>query len=301
MWLKTKKVLGAGWKNFISNKAISLGNVFVLVLTIYVFGATLFVKDLAVFLEDYLQKKVEISIWFKEQATENEALNLKKELSEKFPFVSIDYFSKEMVLKKFKEKFKESTVLMEALKEFDNPFTSYLKIKAKDPKDFEQISSFLENSEWKDIIERVDFSSRKEFIEKIFKFAEFLKKSLISLSVFMVLVSVIVTFNSIRLSILKSAEEIKIQKLVGASDAFVRGPFLVQGFLWATLASLLAAIFLSCSVYFLSQKTIVFSEEFNLWALFEPKMITIFLWQFFFAFILTLASSYVSTSKYVKI
>lgn len=301
MLKKLKKVIKGGWEIFWSDKLISLGNVFLLTLTIFVFGATFFVTELAHSIENYFQKKTGISVYFKENVTEEEILNLKKELSQKFSGATIDYISKEMSLEEFKKRHKDSPILMEALKEFDNPFSAYLNINVADPKVYEEISKFLETSSWNSIIERIDFLKRKEFIEKIFNFSRFTKKFLIYLSIFLVLISVIITFLSIRLSILKMGEEIKIQKLVGASNFIVRGPFLFQGILFAILATLFSFSILYSLIYFLSQKVVVFSPQFNLFSMFLKKATTIFVAQFLFSIFLTVVASYISTSRYLKV
>lgn len=298
---KLKKVLKGGWEIFWSDKLILLGNVFVLTLTIFVFGATFFLKDFGKSIENYLQEKTGISVYFKDNVTEEEILNLKKELSQKFSVNTINYISKEMSLQEFKKRHKDNPTLMDALKEFENPFSAYLNINVTEPKTYEEISKFLQESSWSGIIEKIDFLKRKEFIDKIFSFSRFTKNFLIYLSIFLVIVSVIITFLSIRLSILRMGEEIRIQKLVGAGNFIVRGPFLFQGILYGILATLLAFLVLYLLIYFLSQKIVTFSPQFNLFSIFSQKAGVIFLSQFLFSIFLTITSSFISTSRYLRV
>lgn len=296
-----KRIIKSGWRNFFRDGEISIGTIFILVLVIFLVSSIFLLKDVSQFLINSLQEKVDISIYFKEDALEEDILKLKKELSKIEEIKEVEYISKEKALQEFINKHKDNPNLMESLMEIgENPFLASLNIKAKEIFQYNTISNLLEGLEFKNIIEKVDYYQRKPIIERIFSLSSFLNKTLLILSVILIIVAILVTFNTIRLAILNSSEEIKIQRLVGASNFFIRGPFIVQGIISGTIAAFISLLVFAFLCWILTPKIEVFFGGLNIFNLFLKNFGNLFLIQFLTGILLTTISSSIAIRKYLK-
>ena len=133
-------------------------------------------------------------------------------------------------LARFKEKFKNNQDIMESLRVLDqNPLEASLHIKAKSADQFPAIVSFLEGMKYKDLISKVDYYENKETIKQLTAVVSAIRKVGFTLSLALALIAILISFNTIRVTIYTLRDEIGVMKLVGASNWFVRGPFIAEG------------------------------------------------------------------------
>jgi cell division transport system permease protein len=269
MFTLIKRILRSGWQNFSREGEMVFATVFILFLAITVVTSLFIFKDASQLLISGLQEKVDISIYFKDDVVEREILDIQEELSQ-FPEVKeVQYVSREQALESFIERHQEEPVLMESIEEVGgNPFLASLNIKAWQASQYGKISDLLENPNFSGFIEKVDYYQRREVIEKIFSLTSIVSKALIVFSLILIIVAVLVSFNTIRLSIVNRQEEIKIQRLVGASNRFIRGPFLVQGAISGIVATLICLLLFTFTFWIFSPRIEVFFPGFNLFNLF---------------------------------
>jgi len=302
MLINFKRILKLGWRSFLRDGGIAAATIFILVMTIFLISNIFLFKDVNQFLVTSLEEKVDVSVYFKENAGEEEILNLKEELS-KIPEVKkITYVSRENTLEEFIERHKDDPVLIESLGELGkNPFLASLNIQAKEASQYGIISDFFEKPELKELIEKIDYYQRKPVIERIFSLTSLLDKVSLSLSIILVIVAIFVTFNTIRLAILNSSEEIGTQRLVGASNWFIRGPFLVQGAISGIFAALISLAMLGLVCWYLSPKIEFFFAGLNLFNLFLKNFWILLLIQFLTGILLSVISGAIAIRKYLRI
>jgi len=302
MLINFKRILKLGWRSFLRDGGIAAATIFILVLTIFLISNIFLFKDVNQFLVTSFEEKVDVSVYFKENAGEEEILNLKEELS-KIPEVKkITYVSRENALEEFIERHKDDPVLIESLGELGkNPFLASLNIQAKEASQYGIISDFFEKPELKELIEKIDYYQRKPVIERIFSLTSLLDKVSLSLSIILVIVAIFVTFNTIRLAILNSSEEIGTQRLVGASNWFIRGPFLVQGAISGIFAALISLAMLGLVCWYLSPKIEFFFAGLNLFNLFLKNFWILLLIQFLTGILLSVISGAIAIRKYLRI
>jgi cell division transport system permease protein len=299
MILQLKRTIKYGLKTITRDGEIFLTSVSILFIAISLVSSLFIFRKTSQFLISLLKEKADVSVYFKEETPEEEILKIKEEIS-KNPEFKVDFISKEEALKEFERRHKENPILMEALKEIgENPFLASLSIKAKKPGKYEELLSFLKEKE--DLIEKIDYSQRKPLIEKIFFLSINLEKGGILISLILILVSVFVVFNTTRLSINNFKEEISIQRLVGASNWFIRGPFLVQGIFAGVLSALLSFLIVFLSCYFLSPKLSLLFEDLNLFKIFSSNLRNLILIQFFAGILLGTIPTLIAIRKFLKI
>ncbi len=281
---------------------MSVATCFIMVITILLGSSLFLLKDINQFLTSSIQEKADISVYFKEDAAEEEIFNLEEELS-KIPEVKdIKYISKEKALEEFTKKHKDESSLMESLAEVGgNPFLAALNIKAFEASQYQAVVNFLENPDFENLIEKVDYYQRKPIIEKIFALTVGMKNTGLVISIILAIVAVLVTFNTIRLAILNQGEEIRIQRLVGASNWFIRAPFLVQGAIAGFFATLISLLIFSLICLFLSPKIEILFSDLNIWNFFTKNFSTIILLQLATGILLGMISSTIAIRKYLKV
>lgn len=302
MFSSIKRIIKSGWINFRRQTGASLATCFIMVLTISLITSLFIFQKTSQFLISSLEEKIDISVYFKEYSEEEDILRVKDKLSGIPEVKEIKYISKEEALEKFTQRHKEDKILIESLREIGlNPFVASLSIKAFNASQYGQISQILENSNFQDIIDKVDYYERKTVIERIFSITSNLNRAGIFFSLILGLIAILVTFNTIRLTIYNSREEIKIMRLVGASNWFIRGPFLVQGALAGIFAVLITLLILAPSFYFLSPKIEILFPGLNIYSYFSNNFLIILSIQFIFGIGMGIIPSLVAIRKYLEV
>jgi len=121
------------------------------------------------------------------------------------------------------------------------------------------------------------------------------------LSIILILIAVLVTFNAIRLAIYSSREEIKIMKLVGANNWFIRGPFIVEGILYGIISSFFATLAILYPLFwFVSPKLSGFLPIENFFSYFQNNLWAFLILLLGIGVILGGISSLVAVRKYFK-
>ncbi len=302
MLVTLKRVFKSGWLNFFRDGGVAVATIFILVMAIFLTSTIFLFKDVSRFLISAIEEKVDVSVYFKNNSSEEDILDIKEEVS-KIPEVkNIEYVSKEEALEDFEKKHEENPTLMEALKEIgENPFLASLNIKAWNPDQYSKIADFLSDPSFGNLIEKIDYNQRKPVIERIFSLSSLTQKTVFFLSVVLVITASLVTFNTIRLAILNSSEEIKIQRLVGASNWFIRGPFIIEGVISGIFATLISSLIFSLICWFLSPKIEVFFPGLNLFTFFLRNLKFLIPIQFLTGIGLGVISSMIAIRKYLKV
>ena len=229
-------------------------------------------------------------------------MEAKESIAELPEVKEITYISREKALEKFTETHKDNPVLMESLAEVGtNPFLASLGIRAAQANQYEAVVNYLENSNLNYLFEKIDYYQRKPVIDRIYGLSSSFNRIGLILSLILIMAAVLVAFNTVRLSIYNSREEIKIQKLVGASNWFVRGPFLVQGAIcgfFAALVSLL--IFTLLTLGFNSQAAVLF-PDLKLFSFFMSNFWLVFFIQLLTGILLGIVSGLVAVRRYLRV
>lgn len=302
MLITLKRILKTGWKNLWKDGWPTAATVLILLIPIALIGSLLILREANKSLISTLQAKADISVYLKENIEEKDIADFKNELFKLPEVKEIKYISKEEALQNFLEKHKDNPTLIESIAEVGgNPFFPSIQIKALEASQYEAISGFLENSGFKENIEKVDYYQRKTLIDKIFSITSTITKIGISLFIVMVVISILISFNTIRLSILHQKEEIKIQRLVGASNWFIRGPFLVQGTISGIFATLICMGLFALIFWYFGPKIETFLPDLNLLKYFTSNLWILIPIQLVTGISLGIISSMIAIRKYLRV
>lgn len=265
MFTYFKRIIRTGFVNFWRNGFLSFSAIIVLTLSLTAFGFLIFGSAFGGTLIEEVKNKVDINVYFTLSADEPSILELKKTI-EKLPEVrEVEYISREQALASFKEKWKDNTLILQGLTEVgENPFPAVLNIKAKEPSQYAGIANFLDskNSLSKDgasIIDKINYNQNRLVIDRLGRIIPAAQKTGTGIALVLVIVAVIVTFNTVRLVIYASKDEISVMKLVGASNAYVRGPFVTSAIMYGIVSAILTLIILAVFAYYTDAAIIKFA------------------------------------------
>ena len=255
MNISLKRIIKSGWVDFRRNSGLSLATVFIMVLAISLVTSLFLLQKTTNYLVASLSEKVDMAVYFNEDPSTDEIDIIQKELSQLPEVKSLQYISKEEALQKFIARHRGEPVIMESLQEVGgNPLLASLNIKATEATQYAAISSFLDSASFKNLISKVDYSEKKPAIDKMFSLTSTIRNTGIGSSIILAVVAVLIAFNTVRIAIFNSRDEIETMRLVGASNWFIRGPFLVQGIIGGLLAVLITFIVFGVALWFLSPK-----------------------------------------------
>jgi len=298
------RIVKFAFNDFSRNKGISIAAIFVLAVAIMLVTGLCFFQGIAGYLTSQIQNKIDIAAYFKEEAQEEDILTIKEEILSMSPNVkNIEYVSKEQALADFNEKHKDNPVLARALEEVgDNPFLPSLNITTNgDPLQYEQVANVLQTSDFSELIEKVDFSQKKDTIEKVFSITKTINIFGVLAGAVLIIIAMLVVFNTVKLAIENSKEEISTMKIVGASDWFVRGPFIIQGVIYGVIAFLISILLSGLFAFVLSPKLSVVLPGFYLLHYFLTNLWFFVLIQLGFGVAVGVASSFIVVKKYLEV
>jgi cell division transport system permease protein len=267
---KLKRVIKGGFFNFWRSGYVSVASVLVMIITLSVIGSVIFVGAVLGITMQELRNKVDINVYFVTAAPEADILSLQKKI-EALPEVnSVEYVNRDQALQNFRLKHENDQVTIQALDELgDNPLGAVLNIKAKEPSQYEGIANFLNeenilSSDGTKIIDKINYFENRTAIDKLSRIINSVERLGLALSLALVIVSIVITLNTIRLAIFISREEISVMQLVGASRNYIRGPFVVTGIIVGLISGLITMIIFLPISYWLGGLTQNFFIGFNI-------------------------------------
>jgi cell division transport system permease protein len=260
--IHAKRIIRSGYRNFMRSGFTSLASILMMVITLFVITSLIFVKaTLTSSLED-IKNKVDVTIYFVPGADETAIKDIQSALTKLPEVKDVSYTTSEEAITTFKEKHANDYLTLQALDELNsNPLGASLNVKAKDPSQYESISKYFDSDNALSkgaltIIDKIDYHQNKIVIDRLTAIIAGAEKLGFVVSLILILISIIITFSTIRLIIYMSREEIGVMKLVGAGTKYIQGPFIVSGVLVGVTASLITIIiFFPISIWLGNQVT----------------------------------------------
>lgn len=246
--ISLKRIIKGGFLNFKRSGLVSWAAVLVVTITLSVITLIILLQAVLHFSLNEIKDKVDVTIYFTVSASEDRIMSLKSSL-EKLPEVAVvSYTSREDALRIFRERHVSDYPTIQALDEIgDNPLGAYLNVKAKEVSQYENIANFLKSDDIlvlgsSSIIDKVNYHQNKLIIDRLNTIISGAQKLGFLITLLLVIISIIITFNTIRLTIFISKEEIGVMRLVGASKMHVRGPFMIEGAIYGIVATLVTLV-----------------------------------------------------------
>lgn len=288
-WMVIKRMLVSGGKNFARGGAVSVATVLIMTVTLAIIGSLIFLSALLSYTLTAIKDKVDISVYFVTTASEEDILAVKDRL-EKLPQVErVSYTSAADALVAFRARHSNDQLTLQALDQLGgNPLDASLEVRAKDPSEYESIVSFLEASPalsagGASIVDRINYAQNKEVIDRLSTALSATQEVGFAVVILFAIASILIAFATIRLAIYTAKDEIAVMRLVGASNTYIQGPFVVAGIITGVIAAVLVLLLLWPATWYVGMKTTEWFGGFNVASYYRSH--------FFFVFFIIVGSS----------
>lgn len=254
--LKLKRTFQEGWTNFIRNGWLSFATVSILAVSLYIVSITLILGITANLVLKNIQDKINVSVYFNPDVTEQQILDIKGSLAGYQEIKSVDYVSKETALAQFKDMGKDNPSIAKAIDEVgENPLLSALVIKASAPDQYDLIVKAVNNSDFKDQISSINYQQNKSAIERLSTIIKLVEQIGLTMGVVFVFIGILITFNAIRLTMYAQKQEFEVKRLVGSSNTYIQMPFFFEGVFYGLGAALIVMILLAITSKYIAPLT----------------------------------------------
>ena len=296
------RILKYGFQSFWRNGWLSTATVLVMVLALITFQGLLLFDVVTKSAVTSIRDKIDIAVYFRRTTAEDDMLKMKKAVEQLPTIKAVEYISSADALADFKERHKNEPTISQALTELAaNPLLASLNVKAKDPNDYPAIAQYLENDGFSPIVDKVTYSQNKNAIDRLNKLIDTLNRMGLAVTIFIAFAASLVAFNTIRLAIYSNREEIGIMRLVGASNTFIKGPYIVDGVLYGFFGSLVTLLLTAPLLNIATPVVARLIPEMDLQAYFYANLPTLFGYLLIFGAALGILSSWVAIRRYLRV
>ncbi|MFQ5451939.1 MAG: cell division protein FtsX [Candidatus Paceibacterota bacterium] len=211
-----------------------------LFMTLFVFNLTSFFSGIL----SYVETRPQVIAYFDVNAKEKDILKLKSTLEKSQKISSVTYISQQDALKIYKELNKDNPLLLEMVSA--NILPASVEVYAQKPEYLSEIAKFLQKES---IVDEVNF--QKTIVDRLLTLTTILRRLSLGLSSFLIFISIVVMMTTTAFKIALKKEEIDLLQLLGASQWYIRKPFLIEGALFGFVSATLAfALFYGVYLYF---------------------------------------------------
>lgn len=306
LWLNLKRVSRYGVAGFVRNGFVSLAAVVIMTITLFVAAALMIVGAALGTTLGQLEQKVDVSVYFTPDATEAQIQDVQTSLQALPEVASVTYVSKDQALAEFRQRHANDQLTMQALDELgDNPLGASLEIRAKQTSQYESIAQYLSAQQETAtgsgaVIDKVNFYQNKTAIDRLTNIIQTSHRLGFAIAIILALASILISFNTIRLAIYTSRDEIGVMNLVGAGRWYVRGPFMIAGVLYGVIAGVIVLLLLYPITLWLGPGSERFFGTFNVFTYFTENFPLMFLVVMLSGICLGALSSYLAVHRYLR-
>lgn len=223
-----------GFLQIFRNRGMSLASIFSILAMLLILGMFFVITmNINLFTEVVKQDYDQIEVFLLDDTDKAEAEQLMAQIRTHEGVTDVAYRSKSEALKILKERWGESGYLLDSLGK--NPLPASILISVESLDNAGPVAAYAGTL---DGIEDVQYY--QETVEKLTKITNFLQIGALIIMAFLIVVSVVVVSNTVKLTVFARAKEIRIMKYVGATNWFIRGPFLAEGIIIGMLAALIS-------------------------------------------------------------
>lgn len=255
---------------------------------------------------DDLTSHIDVVEYLKDSVTPAQRQKQISQLKQLPNVASVQYTSKEQALKAYEADNSNNPTLLAAISETDNPLPASIEIKPVDPNKLQDIQNFLDKPDQKSLqSDPTSYSGdRKAAIDNITSATHFFQQAGIIGIIIFIVISMLIIFNTIRMAIFNRRDELIIMRLLGATPAYIRGPFIVETMLYGAVAASISLVIV-WSLFKVASSTlqasslglldIGFSSDY-----FNKHLVSILTIQILVGILIGAASSAIATRRYLK-
>lgn len=276
-----KRIVSSGAKNFARSGAVSFATVLIMTVTLIIVGFLIFLSALLSHTLALVEDKVDVNVYFTVDAAESDIVSIQEDLEALPEVASVTYTSRDQALEEFRTRHANDQLTLQALEELgENPLGASLAIKAHDPSQYEAIVNHLASdatsASGADIVDRINYYQNKSVIDRLTGAIKTMEKAGLFVVILFAGASVIIALATIRLAIYTAKDEIAVMRLVGASNMYIRGPFIVAGILSGIIAAIIALVLFYPATWYAGNALSSWLGGFNLFTYYTSHFVMVF-------------------------
>ncbi|MCR4805217.1 MAG: permease-like cell division protein FtsX [Clostridia bacterium] len=211
------------FKQIFRNKGMAVASLFSITAMLLILGLFFFLTVNVNFITENIKTQFDtIEVFLLDETTEAQAQVMSKSLEALSEVKSVEYISKAQAMEEFKARWGENAYLLDGLSV--NPLPNSLRVTLTNLEGGDLTAEVCRNMMG---VEDVRYYQTE--VQKILKIADGIQKGALIAIAFLIIVSIVVVSNTVKLTVMARQEEIRIMKYVGATNWFIRGPLLLEG------------------------------------------------------------------------
>lgn len=231
------RVIKSAFQNFWRNVWLSLATLVIMTITLLMMLLLYFANVFGSQVLRTIEQKVDLSATFKETVTEAQINAVAQEIESREDVEEVRVVTSEQALEQFRARHADDSFIEDSLRELEeNPLPASIFVVASEPRFYQNIATQLESEKYEPFIEKVNFQDLRPVIARLIDVMNTIRNGALVVTVTFAALVVLIMFNTVRLAIYSFREEIDIMRLVGASNWFIRGPFVIEAIFVALLA-----------------------------------------------------------------
>jgi len=251
-----KRIIKTGLLNFVRNAWLGIAAMAVMVITLTIILFSIIANATFANTVQQITDRIDVSVYLKDSVTVKQREDLITNLKALENVEGVAYVSKDQALVIYKQQNAANPDLLTAISQTDNPLPASLQIQPRDPNRIEEIRTFLEKNDVKELqSDETSYSGdRKQAIDKITGATSFFRKAGIAGIIIFAFISMLIIFNTIQMAIFNRRDELTIMRLLGASTNFIRGPFIVESIIYGLVSGVLSIVIIQ-AIFSVSSRT----------------------------------------------
>jgi len=301
--LSLLRAIKFAFQDIFRNFSLSFMTVLILVLMLLSVNTLIIIRTLTIEATQLVKNQVDVSVFFVNDAT-SEQIREVREYVGSFPEVTdITYKTEEQVLEEFKSQYVDNKEISESLSELgENPLGPMMVLKTREPKDYQKVITALSVPEYEHIIEAKTFADTEKAIQRIDVITQQVETFSLVVTGLFAFIAFLIIFNTIRVAIYTQRVEISIKKLVGATNWFIRSPYVIEAFIFTLLSVAVTAVLVRVALDLIDPYIrVIFGRSGILTAYFYSNILTLAGIQIAAVLFLTVCSSMLAMRKYLKV
>lgn len=297
------RVIRFAFQDIIRNLGLSFTTILVLVLMLLSVNLLWSIKIITKEGITLVKDQVNVSLYLAGTTSDKQLDDIKKYL-QYFPEVQdITVMSKDQVLESFQNRHRLSPEVLSALDELgSNPFGPTIVVKTREPEDYKKILTAMNVPEYQPFIEATSYQGQEDALTKMQNITQRIERISLGLSVFFLVISFLIIFNTIRIAISTQKTEIAIKRLVGANSWFIRGPYWIESLIFTIFSLLIAGGLISLALHWIDPYlSVIFPSGFALTDYYKSNILYVIVIEAVAVFLLTGISAALAMRKQLKV
>ncbi|MGN1269620.1 MAG: permease-like cell division protein FtsX [Clostridia bacterium] len=232
-------LIGEGFRNVFKNKKSTIASLIIMCATMFVFGIFFAAVQNINHITQTIEEQQGMEVFIYDEATEEQKTELRNKIRSIEYVNTITEKTKEQALESMKTMFKDKKFLLSTYDGENHPFKASFVVTLTDLTKAEEVQNIIATSE---IVSNIEV--RSDTIEALIKIANGIKLVTTVILVILIFISIFIITNTIKLTVHARRKEISIMKYVGATNGFIRWPFMVEGMIIGLISVLLSLLIL---------------------------------------------------------